>query len=194
MNKQKDQDYRDSIRRKELEAIEKVFSLYGNRLFRAAYLLCGNESDSRDLVQETFLQALKSIKKFKAKSTFYTWIYGILLNVFRNHARKKRFLPLSSEVSRNNPDSTVRVESRLDQERVFSSIYELIQSLSSVHREVLILRYYEDMKIKEIAEITSVSQGTVKSRLYYATSFLREKMSDDLNLFQISNTNERTKE
>lgn len=185
MNMQKDQDHRDSRRGGEPEDIEKVFSLYGNRLFRAAYLLCRDESDARDLVQETFLQALKSIKKFKAKSTLYTWLYGILLNVFRNHVRKKRFLPLSSEISSNDSDSTVRVESRLDQERVFSRIFKLIHSLSSVHREVLILRYYEDMKIKEIAEITGVSQGTVKSRLYYATSFLRERMSDDLNFFKI---------
>ena len=185
MSMQKDQNHRDSRRGAEPEAIEKIFSQYGNRLFRAAYLLCGNESDARDLVQETFLQALKSIKKFKAKSTLYTWVYGILLNVFRNHARKKRFLLLSSDVWSNDPGSTVKLEKRLDQERMFSSIYELIQSLSSAHREVLILRYYEDMKIKEIAEITGVSQGTVKSRLYYATSFLRERVSDDLNFFKI---------
>ncbi len=185
MNMQKDQDYRDFRRGGGPEALEKAFSQYGNRLFRAAYLLCRDKSDARDLVQETFLQALKSIKKFKAKSTLYTWLYSILLNVFRNHVRKKRLLPLSSEISSNGSNSAVRVENRLDQARVFSRIFDLIHSLSSAHREVLILRYYEDMKIKEIAEITGVSQGTVKSRLYYATSFLRERVSDDLNFFKI---------
>lgn len=188
-----EQEYLDSFRSGEPQAIEKVFTLYGNRLFRAAYLLCGNESDARDIVQETFLQAIKSINRFKAKSAFYTWLYGILLNVFRNHSRKKRFLPLSSEVKNKETDSASMAENRLEQQRTFSKLYELMKLLSPAHREVLILRYYEDLKIKEIAKITGTSQGTVKSRLHYATSYLREKVPPDMNLFRLSDTNERKK-
>ena len=68
-----------------------------------------------------------------------------------------------------NPEHTI------DRERTFSGVYSMIQTLSPRQREVLILRYYEGLKIKEIAEIVKTSEGTVKSRLHYATEALRKK-------------------
>lgn len=188
---EKDKEWVDSLKRGEPQSIEKIVTLYGHRLLRNAFLLCGNESDAHDLVQETFLQAIKSINKFEGKSTPHTWMYGILLNVFRQYVRKKRRLFFSGDIKNKESASSIDIEHHLDIKNVFSKICDLIKTLSNNHREVLILRYFEGLNIAEIAEITRLPKGTVKSRLHYATMALRKKMPENLNLFHDSNTHKR---
>jgi RNA polymerase sigma-70 factor (ECF subfamily) len=182
-----------ALQKGQMEAVHILVNRCGNRLFKAAFLLCQGESEAQDLVQETLYQALKSMKKFKGASSVYTWLYGILLNVNRQYRRKKKFLHLpgfSPHVkSDDNIDIQREIEQDLDMEKVYSTVLSLLKTLAPRHREVLVLRYFEDLKIKEIAEILAVSPGTVKSRLHYATSYLRKKIPKHLNLFANRDTN-----
>jgi RNA polymerase sigma-70 factor (ECF subfamily) len=72
------------------EAAGLLFDLYGERLLRSAFLLCGNEADAQDLTQETLLQAIRSAARFRGQSRIYTWLHGILLNLTRRHHRQSR--------------------------------------------------------------------------------------------------------
>jgi RNA polymerase sigma-70 factor (ECF subfamily) len=194
MKLEKEEKWVDAFKKGEPQSIEKVITVYGTPLLRSAFLLCGNEVEAHDMVQETFFQAMKSIHRFKEKSSLFTWLYGILLNVFRQQTRKKRYSAFPGNFGERNSESGNNPEYNLERERAFSRVYSMIQTLSPHHREALILRYYEGLKIAEIAEITRVSEGTVKSRLHYATEALRKKMPSDPKLFSHSITHNKEKQ
>lgn len=175
----------NALKKGDHQAIEEVVFLYGQRLLRAAFLLCGNISDAPDIAQETFLRAIKSVHRFKGKSSLYTWLYGILLNVCRQFYRKKRHIQMDDLERYASPDEH-SAEQEYELRDEYSNVVKHMHTLSQNHREVLILRYYEELKIRDIAEITKVSRGTVKSRLHYATSALRKKIPEDLNLLSNS--------
>jgi RNA polymerase sigma-70 factor (ECF subfamily) len=172
-------------------AVEKMVILYGDRLLKSSYLLCGDEAKARDLVQETFLQAMQAIRRFKEKSSLYTWLYGILLNLNRRQIRNDRRLTFPGELPeaphRDSPD----LERDMDRQTIYSHLHGAIQSLSDSHREIIVLRYFEGLKLEEISGILGISKGTVKSRLFYAGEYIRKKMPGELNLFNLYDTKGR---
>ena len=162
---------------------------HGDRLLRSAYLLCGNETEAQDLVQETFVQAIQSKERFRGDSAPYTWLHGILLNLCRRHHRKQQRLVYDEErvLKEVAPPSDGFI---LDKNYCADRLARAIQQLSHEHREVIVLRYYENMKIGEIAQQTRVSAGTVKSRLYYAVRCLEQMIPKEMNLFAAGDTHE----
>src|SRR5215469_7516780 len=81
-----------ALKNQEPEAVQELVRAYGDRLLRSAFLLCGSETDAEDLVQETFLQAIRSTRRFGARSTLYTWLHAILLNLSRHYHRERKRL------------------------------------------------------------------------------------------------------
>lgn len=73
-----------ALRDRDPAAAEELLSGHGERLLRSAFLLCGSESEAQDLVQETFLQALRCVGRFRGQSGLHTWLHGILLNLSRH--------------------------------------------------------------------------------------------------------------
>lgn len=173
-------------------AVEEVVCLYGDRLLRSAYLLCGNEADAQDLVQDTLILSVRRVHQFRGKSALYTWLYGILLNLSRHYHRKRKRIvytdqpPKPASLEPSEPTS-------LDVDAASSTLMDTIQRLSPAHCEVIILRYYEGMKIQEIAGHIGVTKGTVASRLHYATRHLRKLIPAELNLFSANGTYDRRK-
>ena len=154
---------------------------YGDRLLRAAYWYCRNPVDAQDLVQETFVIAVKSADRFERRSAVYTWLYGILRNVGRHYLRKKKpMVPIESvehmlEVE-SNPD-------QIDLNMATEKVEEVMGGLSAEHREVMVLRYQDGLKVRDIADALGITSGTVKSRLHYARDAIRRNLPPDLNLF-----------
>lgn len=169
-------------------AVQELLEAYGDRLLRSAFLLCGNETEAQDLVQETFLQAIRSIHRFQGRSSLYTWLHAILLNLSRHYHRDQKRIVYDDElvhreVAEENPG-------QLDARTAASALQAALQQLTSTHREVIVLRYYETMKIHEIAEHLDISKGTVKSRLHYAILELQKIVPGELNLFGLCDTEE----
>lgn len=175
-----DNDISVDFKSGKLGAADTVISAYGNRLLRSAFLLCKNETDANDLTQETFLQAIKSRHNYNTDYPLFSWLYGILLNLNRQRARKKKFLIFSNDMENNPSPHTTDALHQLDQEKTFSQLYAVMNTLSLKHKEILILKYFEGLKIEEIAVITGASKGTVKSRLHYATKYMQRKMPQHL--------------
>lgn len=100
------------LRQGDEEAAVQLVDIYGNQLPRAAYLLCRHETEAQDLIQETLLQAVKSAGCFKETSSFFSWLYGILLNVYRSHIRKQEHLLYTDEIPEMPAD-------KVDQDDVF---------------------------------------------------------------------------
>lgn len=163
------------LRQGDAAAAAQLVDLYGNRLLRAAYLLCRNETEAQDLVQETLLQAVKSAGRFRETSAFFSWLYGILLNVYRCQHRKQEHLLLYTDAMSEMPDDEADQGNFFDRQDTAGILWKALGELSAEHREALILRYYEGMSIDEIARWAGLSTGTVKSRLFYGIRRLRKK-------------------
>lgn len=171
--------------------VRSALQAHGDRLLRSAYLLCGDATEAQDLVQETFLQALKSAHRFRGESAIYTWLHGILLNVSRHHWRRQKRFVLDENIAFKTPIDAA-VEADADREFRATRLARALQTLSPEHREVIVLRFYENLKIHEIAARTGMSAGTIKSRLHYALRCLEKVVPDELNLFASEGTHDRS--
>ncbi len=160
------------------EGQKEFVKIYGDKLVRSAYLICGNEADAQDLTQKTLIQAIKYIKRFKGKSSLYSWLYGILLNIYRNHLRKHKHTVLMPKIPTQKvaPASITR---KLDMELGAAPLAKAIGKLSAEHQQVIVLRFYEDLKISDISLRTGVPVGTVKSRLHHALTQLRKVLKKE---------------
>jgi len=167
--------------------LQELIDSHGDRLLRSACLLCGDETEAQDLVQETFVQALKSGHRFRGDSAVYTWLHGILLNLCRRHLRKQKRLVFEEERVLKETSQPSPADG-LDQDFCATGLALAVEKLSPEHREVIVLRYYENLKIEEIARQTGVSKGTVKSRLHYAVRCLEQLIPKEMNLFVSSGT------
>ncbi len=147
------------------------------RIHRAALVLTGNPWDADDLAQETFLVVARRGSDFQGRSSLYTWLYGILLNLDRRQRRragterrKLRVLwaddPLQTAAM---PAASVAVEAA-DWSR---SLWSQVAKLPEGQREALVLRYSEHLAYDEIAEILGCPLGTVKSRIFNGLATLR---------------------
>jgi RNA polymerase sigma-70 factor (ECF subfamily) len=177
----KDQDYIEALREGHAEKLTELASDYGERLLKSAYWFCGDASLAEDMVQETFLIAMRSIDRFQGRSSLYTWMYGILRNVWRGALRKKRYhVPLEDA----EPFLSVEAESRChDLPALQEQVATAMQSLSPAHREVVLLRYFEGLSVEDIACQLEITPGTVKSRLFYARESLRLFLPEEMKLF-----------
>jgi len=179
------------LRSQDPGAVGELVAAYGDRLFRSACLLCGDEAEAPDLVQETFLQAVRSAHRFGGRSSVYTWLHGILLNLTRHYHRDRRRLIYDDSLARQERAEVEEQPSRLDCEVTSRVLADALQRLSEPHREVLVLRFYEEMKIHEIAAHLGISKGTVKSRLHYAIAEMQQRLPAELNLFSGCGTEEK---
>ena len=150
---------------------------YGNRLYETAIRLCGKDADAEDYVFRTLERAIDRIDKFKGRSSIFTWLYEIMVNLMRTDARRKAANALTfpgklpeCEDPRPNAGAT------LDAKTEAATVRAAIQELSTPLRAAMVLRYYEDMTVPEIAHVLSVPEGTVMRRLHDAKKIIRGKI------------------
>lgn len=147
---------------------------YGDRLLRSAYLMCGHSNDAQDIVQETFCRALEGLPDFRGEAGVYTWLFSIMRNVYLQHRRRERrflhFLARQPRVRYAESDQAEDCERQSAQ----TQLLRLLPKLSPKHREIVILRFVNDLKITDIARILSLPEGTVKSRLFKAGNRLQK--------------------
>lgn len=164
------------------EAFSELVSLFESKVFRAAFALTGNESDAKDLSQETFIRAYKGVSRFRGKSSFFTWLYRILLNTFSSWQRKKARMRVAvaadiSDPSANTSRGTPATNSQLASEReTVDRMYKAISSLPHEQRMVIVMRCLEEMTYREIASAMQCSIGTVKSRIHAGRLRLRRTL------------------
>jgi RNA polymerase sigma-70 factor (ECF subfamily) len=179
-----------ALKGRDSAAIEALIQTHGNRLLRSATLLCGDETNAQDLVQDTFVEALRSVHRFRGQASLYTWLHSILLNLTRHYRRDGKRLVYDNELAAQEAAVLEERPSASDFESAAAELARALRQLSDSHREVLVLRYYEHMKIHELARRLGVSQGTVKSRLHYAIREMQKLLPAEMNLFGAGGTKE----
>lgn len=170
-----------------IDKLRAWLDVYGERLLRSAFLLSGDQMEAEDLVQDTFLEAFKSRRQFRGDCAVYTWLHGILINLSRHYWRKRKRVVLDDRPALQLACEESSV-ANADREFQSSRLVQALLALSPEHREVIVLRYYEDRKLQEIAVQTGASLGTVKSRLHYAVRALKRLLPEEMNFFASQGT------
>ena len=154
------------------------------------YNMVHNEQDAWDLAQDSFLKAWKSIVRFRGKSSFYTWLYRIVMNVTIDWIRKKQIKGSGAEfddaiqlreidpASKTVPKPDALPFENMERGEIRAQIDRAIAQLSPEHRAVILMKEIEDMQYNEIAESLGCSIGTVMSRLFYARKKLQNLLKD----------------
>jgi RNA polymerase sigma-70 factor (ECF subfamily) len=171
-------------------AFDELVVRYRTRVFGMIYNMVHNEQDAWDLAQDSFVKAWKSIDRFRGKSSFYTWLYRIVINVTIDWLRKKQVKGGGTEfddnvqlreidpASKTVPRSEPLPHQRMERGEVRARIDQAIAQLSPEHRAVILMKETEDMQYHEIAEALGCSIGTVMSRLFYARKKLQNLLRD----------------
>jgi RNA polymerase sigma-70 factor (ECF subfamily) len=120
-------------------------------------------------------------------------LHGNLLNLTRHYHRDRKRMVYDDELAELEPAPPDEYPSASDLEMTTGALTEALGSLSGPHREVLVLRFYEDMKLHEIAAHLGISKGTVKSRLHYAIAEMQSRLPSEVNLFGAHGTHQTAK-
>jgi len=174
-------DLMEALRTGDVSAFETVFQDYREMVFKTAYLMTGSKEEAEDILQEVFVSVWRSRNTFNPKKgKLSTWIYRITVNQCLSRRRRKRPALLSLEEKNINlPD--IKPEGQPEEALVtrleYEKLVKAMDALDGRHRSVLVLRYFNDLSYDEIAHITGVPLGTVKSRISQALRSLRAQMS-----------------
>lgn len=170
-------------------AFDEIYHSYSGKLYRMAYFITGNRSDSEDILQETFVKCFLHRKELKQPERLESWLYQILVRTaWRSEKKKKGKKELSFDGILDSEEDTGMAEriQRSDGEEPLLQIlkaegsvelWDAVNGLGMKHRTVILLYYYNDFSTKEIARMTGTLEGTVKSRLHKARVLLRERLS-----------------
>ena len=162
-------------------AFDVLLGRWEKRIRGAIYRLVGSDEEARDLCQEAFLKAYKSLRSFKQEARFSSWLYQIALNLCRDRIRRRRGKTMVSldELEEGGAAMPVAGPTALDllQERDTSRLVaQAIEALPDEQREVIILKEYQGLTFLEIAQVLDVPISTVKTRLYRGLDQLRVRL------------------
>src|ERR1700746_350317 len=172
------------------EAFDELVTRYRARVFSMIYNMVHNEQDAWDLAQDSFLKAWRSIGRFRSQSSFYTWIYRIVMNVTIDWLRKKQVKGGGSEfdgaiqlteidpASKTVPRTEALPHETMERDEIRARIEKAIAQLSPEQRAVILMKEIDEMQYHEIAEALGCSIGTVMSRLFYARKKLQSLLRD----------------
>lgn len=154
---------------------------YRERLFRKAKSMIRDDDDAEDIVQDALISGYKSISKFRAESGVYTWLYRIVVNKSKDLlTRKKRGAEKSiDDNDQQFIDERIGYEKKLELSDESAYLIRKIELLDDIYKQVIELRYFEEMSYSDIAEVLSCNVGTVKSRLFKAKEILKHLILKD---------------
>ncbi|NIA31179.1 MAG: sigma-70 family RNA polymerase sigma factor [Actinobacteria bacterium] len=153
---------------------------YMQRSYYIALGFIGSHENALDLSQEAFVKAFRAIKRFDVDKRFFTWYYQILRNLCFNFLRDraKHARPFSEfddhEINRIREDSAASDD--VEREELVSAVRQALSELKPKDQEIIVLKDFQDLSYKEIAEVLDCPIGTVMSRLYYARATLKTKL------------------
>jgi RNA polymerase sigma-70 factor (ECF subfamily) len=176
-----------ALRRRDPAAVDLLIDRYQHRLMRYLLLLAENRANAEDLFQETWIRVLEHGDQYDGRSGFEPWLFRIARNLVIDRLRRKKPLVSLDEMAESQglPASGVAAPAvsgspldHVEQLETREGIAAALGQIPVTHREVLNLRFQEDLSMEEIAGIVGAPLSTVKSRLYRGMEMLREKLKE----------------
>ncbi len=184
-----DRELVESARKGDRDAFRVLFERYHRRAYALAFGVLRHQDDALDVVQDAFIKAHKYLDKFEGNSSFYTWLYRIVMNLAIDHMRKhRRVKPV--ELDEQHLDGTAGDDSLLPKilggnpgralmdKEIRARIDQALSELSENHRSVLVMRELEGMSYEEMAQAMNCSKGTIMSRLFHARKNMQKRLVD----------------
>ena len=172
------------------QSFEQLMRANSAAVYRHALRMVGNTADAEDLTQEAFIRLHRSLSSFRGESSVATWLYRtvsrLALDQLRREKIKRAFFIGRNKEDENDPveqvaDSAPSAQQLLLQQEQQQGLLRLMQKLSPRQRAVFSLRHFEEMPLKEIAEVLGLESGTVKTHLHRAVSLLRSELTPILD-------------
>ena len=171
------------LKRHDPELLDQLIVQYQHRLLRYLLYLTGNRETAEDIFQETWMRVLKRGDQFNGKSRFDTWLFTIARNLVIDLSRKRTMASLDEmsdaaedgrafEIATDGPSPLEQFQIRENR----AEVAEVLLKLEANYREVLVLRFHEEMSLEEIATVTRAPLSTVKSRLYRGLAALKPEI------------------
>lgn len=176
-----------AVRNGDTTAYRGLVERYQTRVYHLVFGMVRNREDAREITQEAFVKAYRSLHAFRDESRFYTWLYRIAMNLTIDFVRRRDKGPVSGaeeDVAVREPDGAVaevhHAESprrAYERKELHAAILAAVGELPEDQRQVVLLREIDGLSYKEIAEIVGVPEGTVMSRLFYARKKLQTALA-----------------
>ena len=171
------------------QAFNKLVSLWYKRIYNYAFKYAGSHDMAMDIAQNTFITVHHKIDQLREVNRFKPWLYRIAINCSHEELRKQKRISgisIDSTIDENGDERQFDIEddlryqpdARLQRQELADLIMASLQTLSEEQRLVVIMKEYEGLKFREIAEALEISENTAKSRLYYGLKHLRSKLSN----------------
>lgn len=170
------------LRRRDEAAFRELVVAHSPHVIRLAYGILGNREDAEDVAQEVFISVFKTIETFREEARLSTWLFRITVNHAKNRLKylARRHVNAHEELDESRHVDAGRAIARPDAEQerneLGAVLRTLLDELDEDHRTVVILRDMDELSIEEIAAITGLPDGTIKSRLHRARAALRKRL------------------
>lgn len=168
--------------KKNEEAFKLILKTYKERVYYHVRKMVINHEDTDDVTQDAFIKVWRNLDKFKGNSKFYTWLYRIATNEALTFLQKKKrydsFSIDDSETLANQLEAD-RSEYAIDGDEIQEKLQKALLQLTDKQRAVFNLKYFENLKYKEIAEITETSVGGLKATYHYAVKKIEEYLTNN---------------
>jgi RNA polymerase sigma-70 factor (ECF subfamily) len=175
------------LKRQDAGLLDELIVRYQHRLMRYLLYLTGHRELAEDIFQEVWMRVLVRGAQFNGKARFDTWLFAIARNLVIDQKRKKAMAsldelfeggseddrPMSFEITDGEPTPFDRCANLEDRERIAAGLLKL----DMIYREVLVLRFHEELSLEEIAKVTRAPLSTVKSRLYRGLSAIKPRLT-----------------
>lgn len=166
------------------EAFGALVERYRDNVYRLTYRMCGNPYDADEAAQEAFVAAWRALPNFRGDAKFSTWLYRLATNAAidlmrrekRHHTGAESEMPDIADDRESPQESVERTEQQ-------EAVQQALSALSEEYREILLLRYMEELDYSEIAEALHLPSGTVKSRINRAKAALKSALLKSGNIF-----------
>jgi RNA polymerase sigma-70 factor (ECF subfamily) len=178
----------------DLDAFDTLIRRHQDRVYNQAWRLLGDHDEANDLAQEVFVRVFRKIHLYRGEAAFSTWLYRVTHNLAKNRwkqmERRGRSRTISLDQPRSEddddrpldkPDDSPGPRQQAEGRELLGHLDRELQALGHEHREVLVLRFVENLSYEEIAEVLGANLGTVKSRICRARQELRRRMETYLD-------------
>ncbi|HPD18528.1 MAG: RNA polymerase sigma factor [Candidatus Goldbacteria bacterium] len=175
MNVREDKEIITDIKNGSMVAMDELIKKYQKRVYNIVFGLCMNYDTAWDVSQEAFIKVIRNIKNFRGESSFWTYLYRIVINSFYDWTRKEKtkkkstsnFSDMTDDENKRSYEikDLVNVEEDFDRKMLGEKVNRGLDDLTDAQRQVYVLKNLEGMKIREIADVMKISEGTVKSHL-----------------------------
>ncbi|UCB53425.1 MAG: sigma-70 family RNA polymerase sigma factor [Candidatus Zixiibacteriota bacterium] len=175
MKDERDSSLIQEFKQGDEKAFNQLVLRYQKRVYDLTYRLVRNHEDAADLSQEVFVRAYSNLRKFEERSSFYVWLTRIAVNLCINFSKRERFRSFLSifDISQK-PEVSVSPEEDVEKEELRRALDRAVKSLPERQRATFVLKRYQELPYREIAQIMEISEGAAKANYFQAVKKLQK--------------------